>query len=116
MDEAPRAADPTLTAWALEDQHRVLVTMPGGIGGKDAMGEVLTAHRRDLPCGSTEPLEEQRSRFARWTAVPCSTCFPHAPPPGHIAPTEGQAPSADPGLAWQLGDPLQPRAAREHRP
>jgi hypothetical protein len=46
---------------------------------------------------------------AKWFAVPCRTCFPDAPPPGHLfvhGPTEGSKrnpyPLPQQHLAWQV--------------
>lgn len=93
-----RAPDPTLTAHVDGDVF-VQATEPGG--------EVATAHRR---LHSTFVGELLPSSFARWFAVPCRTCWPDAPEPGHVwsryvlgRVEPGVAPYLAwvPGLAWQ---------------
>lgn len=94
-----RAPDPTLTAL-------------GPLAVILGLGELRAPLQRAHRVGGCRPETPQtiNAEYARWFAVPCRTCWPDAPAPGHVwsryvlgRVEPGVAPYLAwvPGLAWQ---------------
>lgn len=95
-----RAPDPTLASHGRT--QFVYITDEAG----DAPATAHASHYRGLQCAGASALSLP-SEHARWFAVPCRECFPHAPPPGARPCRDGHtdcllATKRHPHLAWQV--------------
>lgn len=97
-----RSPDPTLDAM---DSKWGVVSIEDG--------DPPTAHEMDpADCDPGDHFKRQWSRYARWYAVPCSLCFPAAPPPGRHGDADDNWPVEH--LDWQVS-PLRPGTGERKR-
>lgn len=101
-----RAPDPTLTAYAAEREVGTDIAVLNPYDDGVAAHLIVSADK--TACGLTWDYTHP-VHLARWFAVPCSRCFPSAPPPGsewRSYETHGDGlvskPGAHPDLAWQV--------------